>query len=109
MRTPLRGGCGKALMLTVFRIVLPAAFTPGVSCSFGSEVVDKDVVGVVYELDGARSPLLGKGVCNPAFESDDVGTAPVLFRVFVVGIAGNDVVGGPYNGREGLGMLAAML
>lgn len=97
------------MTLIVFRNVFPAAFMPGVSCNFGSDVVDKDVVGVVYELEGARSPLLGRGVCNPTFASDNVGIAPVLFRVFVVGIAGNAVVGGPYDGRGGLGMLAAML
>ena len=94
VRTPLRGGCGKALMLIVFRIVLPAAFTPGTVRTFGRDVVGSGVVGVCV-LEGVRRPLLGKGVCNPVCESAIVGIAPVLFRVFVVGIAGKDVVGGP--------------
>ena len=79
---------------------------PAISCNFGSDVVDNDVVGVLYELEGARSPLRGSGVCNPSFMLDKVGIAPVLFRVFVIGIAGNAVVGGPYDGR---GILAAMV
>ncbi len=42
-------------------------------------------------------------------ESGAVGMAPVLFLVFVVGIAGNAVEGGPYDGLEGRGMVAGML
>lgn len=54
----LFGGCGKAVTLIVFRIVLPAAFVPDIVRSFGS------VVGLVGVLacDGARRPLFGRGV-----------------------------------------------
>jgi hypothetical protein len=96
-------------MLIVFRIVLPAAFTPGVLRSFGRAVVGAGVIGGVCVLEGVRRPLLGKGVCNPILESAAVGIAPVLLRVFVVGIAGSEVVGGPYDGRDGRGIAAAML
>jgi hypothetical protein len=109
VRTPLRGGCGKALMLIVFRIVLPAVFTPGIFRTFGGDVVGNGAIGRVCVLEGVRRPLLGRGVCNPTCKSAVVGIAPVLFRVFVVGIAGNEVVGGPYDGRDGCGVAAAML
>ncbi len=108
-RMPLRGGGGKALMLVVFLSVLPAAFTPGVLRGFGRAVIGAGIIGGVCVLEGVRIPLLGNGVCNPILESAIVGTAPVLLRVFVVGMAGNEVVGGPYNGRDGRGIAAAML
>lgn len=53
-------------MLIVFRIDLPAAFTPGVAIPLGPGVVlslGRAVVGGgVLEADGARRPLLGRGV-----------------------------------------------
>jgi hypothetical protein len=110
VRAPLLGGCGNALMLIAFRMDLPAPFTPPTSCNLGSgEGETTNGEGVPYEEDGARRPLLGRGVCAARVASGRVGMAPVLFRVFVVGIAGKAVVGGPRGGREGLGMLAAIL
>ena len=104
--TPPRGGCGKAFMLMVFLMVFPAAFTPGVVRNFGSVVCELDAEGRP-DVEGARSPLFGKlgGVLS---KLDTVGIAPVLFRVFVEGKAGRAVVGGPYDGLEGLGIAAAM-
>lgn len=46
---------------------------------------------MVTVLEGARRPLLGIA-CD---ELVIVGMAPVLFLVFVVGIAGKAEVGGP--------------
>lgn len=98
VRTPPRGGCGKAFMLIVFLIVFPAAFTPGAVRILGRVELPPGVVGGgIPEVEGARSPLLGKlgGDVSPLPRLDKVGIAPVLFRVFVVGKAGSAVVGGP--------------
>ena len=101
VRTPPRGGCGKALMLIVFLTVLPAALTPGAVRNFVRLVVLPAGVEGRLDVEGARSPLLGSaGVAGvPGVEgflkSDRVGIAPVLLRVLVVGKAGRAVVGGP--------------
>jgi hypothetical protein len=108
VRTPPRGGCGKAFILMVFRIVLPAAFTACVVRNFGS-VADSAVDGDTPALEGARMPLLGSGVWDPILVSSDVVVVPVLFRDFATGIGGNAVVGGPHDGREGRGRVVAML
>ncbi len=91
-----RGGCGNALILIVFRSVFPAAFTPGVVLILeralllpaglevdGSENCDDE---------GARNPLFEK--LGGAADSETEPILPVLFRVFVVGNAGNADVGG---------------
>jgi len=92
----------------VLRIVLPAPLTPGVALGFGRlfgrGVTESDML----VLEGARRPLLGKGVENAA-GSATVGMPPVLFLVLVVGIAGNADVGGPYDGLEGRGIDAAIV
>jgi hypothetical protein len=93
VRTP-RGGCGKAFTLIVFRIVFPAPLTPGVALSFGRLFGGDEGGSGVLVLEGARRPLFGKGVENPAV-STTVGIPPVLFLVLVVGIAGKAEVGGP--------------
>jgi hypothetical protein len=94
VRAP-RGGCGKELMLIVFRIVLPSAFVPaGRALSFGSVLGRARLVSGVLPMDGDRSPVFGRGIVR-SFESGNVGIAPVLFLVFVVGIAGKAEVGGP--------------
>lgn len=97
-------------MLIVFLIVLPAAFTPGVGFDFGSGLLPArdGLVGFEsWDDEGARRPLFGKfGVVA---KSETVGIFPVLFRVLVVGSAGNAAVGGPYEGLEGLGKEAAIL
>lgn len=45
MPIPLRGGCGNALILTLFLSVFPAEFTPGVVRILGSVVLVLRVVG----------------------------------------------------------------
>ena len=92
-----RGGCGNALMLIVFRMVLPAPFTPGVGFDFGSDELPPGVVGFeTCDDEGARRPLFGKfGAKEPGFESESEGIFPVLLRVFDTGNAGRAVVGGP--------------
>lgn len=92
---PLRGGCGKAFMLTCFRIVFPAELTPKdlvpvlVVFNFGSDVVFPagDTVA-----EGDLRPLFARA---PARRLDAVGTAPTLLRVLGRGRAGSAVVGGP--------------
>ena len=96
MRIP-RGGCGNEFMLIVFRTVFPAEFTPGVLLCFCS-VLDP----ASNPLEGARSPLLGRGVERPC-ESTGVGMPPVLLRVFCDGMGGNADVGGPMDGRDDRG------
>lgn len=107
-----RGGCGKALMLIVFRIVLPAPFTPGVVLNLGRlTLLPPGVAGAErFDAEGARRPLLGnRGGEVLILESVMVGMFPVLFRVFVVGKAGKAVVGGPYEGLDGRGIAAAIM
>jgi len=98
-------------MLIVFRIVLPAAFTPGLLLadgavfSLGRAVVLPPVVDGRLDVEGARSPLLDN---PPARRLEAVGTrVPVLLRVF--GRAGRALVGGPYDGPDDRGRDAAML
>lgn len=108
MRAVPLGGCGKEFMLIVFRIVLPCAFVPvGRVLSFGS-VLDKARPVSGGPPEGDRSPVLGRGIVR-SFESGNVGMAPVLFLVLVVGIAGKADVGGPKDGREGRGIDAAIV
>jgi hypothetical protein len=45
VRTPPRGGCGKAFILIVFLMVLPAAFTPGAVRNLGRVELPPGVVG----------------------------------------------------------------
>jgi hypothetical protein len=94
-------------MLIVLRIVLPCEFVPGMVLSFGS-VLGKARPVSGGPPEGDRSPVLGRGIVR-SFESVNVGIAPVLFLVFVVGMAGKAEVGGPYDGREGRGIEAAMV
>jgi len=106
-----RGGCGNALILIVFRSVFPAAFTPGVVLILERALLLPAALGVdgfeSCDDEGARNPLFEKfGI---AAESETEPILPVLFRVFVVGNAGNADVGGPYEGLDGLGNAAAIL
>jgi hypothetical protein len=55
---PPRGGCGKALMLIVFRIVFPAPFTPEAARILGRDATP-GVVGS-EDVEGARNELLGR-------------------------------------------------
>lgn len=104
--SPPRGGCGKALMLIVFRIVFPARFTPETARDLGRGVL----LGAAgsEDVEGARSALRGKSGIGPERSSGVVWMPPVLLRVFFAGKAGRAVVGGPNDGLEGLGIEAAM-
>jgi hypothetical protein len=114
VRTPPLGGCGNALMLIVFLIVFPAGFNAGVARNLGSAEfpVAVGVVGggIPEVVEGARSPLLGRlgGGVSELLKSEIAEIPPVLLRVFVVGNAGSAAVGGPYDGLEGRGIVAAM-
>ena len=106
MRPSPRGGCGNEFMLTVFLIVLPAPLNPETDLGCGRATVGAGVVGGRNDVDGARSPILGvlgvdrlPGTTNP----------PVLFRVLPTGNAGSATVGGPFEGREGLGSAVDMV
>ncbi len=106
IRPSPRGGCGKEFMLTTFLIVLPALLSPEADLGCGKEPVGAGVVGGRKAADGARNPVLGvDGVDLVA----DVGTPPVLFRVLPTGRAGRAIVGGPFDGRDGLGSVADMM
>jgi hypothetical protein len=97
VRTPPLGGCGNAFMLIVFLILFPAPLTPGVVRNFGRAMLLPPGVEGRLDVEGARRPLLGKPppLAASALRLAIVGTLPVLFLVFVVGNAGNAVVGGP--------------
>jgi hypothetical protein len=92
-----RGGCGNALILIVFLIVLPALFTPGVDFDFGVVELPPGVVGSVRCVaEGARRPLFGRlGGVKEELDSEPFGILPVLFLVFETGRAGRAVFGGP--------------
>lgn len=92
-------------MLTVFLIVFPALLTPCELFGTGKAVVGAgDGGGPGYTFaDGARSPLLGvPGMLL------GVAKLPVLFRVFAIGKAGRELVGGPFEAR-GLGNVVAIM
>ena len=90
-------------MLTTFRIVLPPVGPPPIletERGCGRAVVGAGVEGGKNVVDGALSPLLGVfGVDLAA----GVASPPVLFRVLPTGSAGSATVGGPLDGRAGLG------
>lgn len=85
-------------MLTTLRIVLP----PGGprDLGVGKAEVGAGPGGGIAE-DGARKPLFGVDGGLPVA----VERAPVLFLVFTTGRAGRAVLGGPLEGREGLGIV----
>jgi hypothetical protein len=92
-------------MLTVFLIVLPAALTPDADLDCGPELIVMGDVGGCMFVDGARRPLLGvAGVDLKEAESP-----PVLFLVLFMGSAGSAIVGGPLEGRAGLGSAVDIL
>jgi hypothetical protein len=69
-------------------------------------VVGAGVAGGRNVVEGTRRPVLGVlGVGLLA----GVGSAPVLFRVLPIGSSGRATVGGPLDGREGLGSAVDML
>ena len=60
VRTPPRGGWGKELILIVFRMLFPASFTPGAFRSLGRAVLLAPGEDGILDVEGARSPLLGR-------------------------------------------------
>jgi hypothetical protein len=100
------GGCGNELILTVFRMDLPALFTPA-PLGTGRAMVgagDKGGPLCMDAADGALSPLLGlPGVL--------VGLAipPVLFRLFGMGKAGRAPVGGSLDPRRRGNVVAILI
>jgi hypothetical protein len=101
------------LILIVFRMLFPASLTPGFR-SLGRAVLlppgEDAMLEGMPDVEGARSPLLGRlGAASDLLNSERVGMAPVLLRVLVGGRAGKAVLGGPYEGLDGLGIAAAMM
>lgn len=109
IRPSPRGGCGNEFILTTFLIVLlgvPIPEIPETALGCGSAPVGAGSEGGGNAADGARKPVLGvDGVDLPP----RAGIAPVLFLVLLTGSAGRAAVGGPFDGREGLGSEADML
>lgn len=104
-----RGGWGNELMLTDLRSVLPALFAVAdAERGCGNDEVGAGVVGGGNSvLEGARSPVLGAFVKDLA--GVDGGCRPDDFRVFATGSAGRAIVGGPFEGRLGLGSAVVIL
>jgi len=96
-----RGGCGKELMLTVLRMVLPAPLMPETERGCGKAPVGAGLAGGRYVEDGARNPVFGVAGVDLVL--------PVLLRVFDTGNAGSADVGGASDGREGRGIEFDML
>lgn len=107
-RPSLRGGCGNELMLTVFRSVRAGVPRADDDLGCGSADVGAGEVGGAKLVDGALSPLLGFGVLGIDLLAG-VGMLPVLLRVLAIGSAGRAIVGGPLEGRDGLGSVAAIV
>jgi hypothetical protein len=105
IRSP-RGGCGKEFMLTVFLIVLPAALMPDTALGWGCDPAATGDAGGRRVPDGARRLVLGVpgvGLLERAAKF------PVLFLVLFMGNAGSAIVGGPFEGRAGLGRAVDIL
>lgn len=99
MRESPFGGCGNELMLTVLRIVFP--FGVAATLGVGRAEVGAGAGGGRFAADGARRPLRGAlGDLLAAWRF------PVLLRVLGTGNAGSAEVGGPTEGRDGLGIVA---
>lgn len=87
IRPSPRGGCGKALMLTVFLSVLPVALYPEAVLGVGKAPEGAGVAGGRRFEDGVRRAFGDAGV-------DLVGgtaSPPMLFRVFPTGSAGRAI------------------
>lgn len=96
-------------MLTDLRSVLPAPFTAAdAERGCGNAEDGAGVVGGGNSvLEGARSPVLGVFVNDRA--GVDGGCKPDGFRVLATGSAGRAIVGGPFEGRLGLGSAVVIL
>lgn len=97
-------------MLTDFRSVLPALFAVvDTERGCGNDVVGAGVVGGGNRvLEGARSPVLG-ALFVKVLAGVDGGCRPDDFRVLATGSAGRAMVGGPFEGRLGLGSVVVIL
>lgn len=92
-------------MLTVFRIVLPAALTPDTDRGWARAPEGVGVAGGRRPEDGARRPLLDAGT---DLLSGGAG-APVLFLDFGMGSVGSAIDGGPFEGLGRLGSAVDMV
>jgi hypothetical protein len=106
IRPSPRGGCGKEFMLTVFLIDLPAALTPETDLGWGWDPVATGDAGGRRLPDGARRPVLGVAGVDLL---KGAARFPVLFLVLLMGNAGSAIVGGPFEGRAGLGRAVDIL
>jgi len=102
IRPSARGGWGKELMLTVFRMVLPAELTPDTDRA----PAGVGIAGGRRLAEGARRPLLG--VVGVDLLKEDARPL-VLFLVFATGKAGRAIDGGLMEGLAGLGSAVDML
>jgi len=93
-------------MLTVFLIVLPAALTPDTDLGEGRDPVGMGDAGGRRLADGARRPVLGVAGVGLLYGAARL---PVLFLVLLTGSAGSAIVGGPFEGRAGLGRAVDIL
>lgn len=99
-------------MLTDFRSVFGVPFTAAESeRGWGNADEGAGVVGGGNRvLEGARSPvLLGVLVSDLVGVDIDGGWSPEALRVLAIGSAGRAMVGGPLEGREGLGNVVVIL
>jgi len=92
-------------MLTVFLKVLPAALTPDTD-RWGSDPLAFGEAGGRRLDDGARRPDLGVAGVDLL---EGAVRLPVLFLVLATGSAGSAIVGGAFDGRDGLGRAVDML
>lgn len=97
-------------MLTTFLIDFPVGFAPGVKLETWRGVGRPDIGvgdkgGLLYVLDGTRRPVLGVLLAD----LEGGARAPVLFLVFGTGRAGRAMLGGPFDGRDGRGSVAAIV
>lgn len=101
------GGCGKELMLTVFRKVFGVVGLP--LAPFGrAGRADKGEGlggGGRWDVEGARRPL---GVLGADLVEPGVGIFPVLFRDLLTGKDGRAMFGGPFDGLDGRGRVVVI-
>lgn len=102
------GGCGKELMLTLLRSVLPTPLMAGASFGCGSAAVGAGPGGAILIVEGVRSPDLGVPGTDLAATACEE-RFPVLFRVLLIGNAGRAMLGGPTEGRDGRGNVVVIV
>lgn len=102
------GGCGKELILTVFRTVFGVVGLPFRVFGRAGKADNGDGLGGGGRCDaeGARRPL---GVLGADLVDPGVGMVPVLFRDLLTGSDGRAILGGPFDGLDGRGRVVVML